>query len=165
MSEDRCIHDHSLDDAYVVREGRRLRRRCRPCQKAANRDWYARNRERISRDRAAKYAAALKAAEPIPVGCDTGEDVKVHQRAAHAPGLHGGQRMSDYSTADIIKNVYARVAAIQPVLVAEAAQSGANLAWAAEKLTALLADLAGHLNAIGADCGRYDDGRAVVSKA
>ncbi|WP_205843389.1 hypothetical protein, partial [Mycobacterium intracellulare] len=41
----------------------------------------------------------------------------------------------------------------------------ANLAWAAEKLTALLADLAGHLNAIGADCGRYDDGRAVVSKA
>lgn len=71
--------------------------------------------------------------------------------------------MSDYSTADIIKNVYARVTAIQPVLAAEGAQSGANLAWAAEKITSLLTDLAAHLNTIGGDRGLYDDGRAVVS--
>ncbi|OBJ86975.1 hypothetical protein [Mycobacterium sp. 1245852.3] len=66
----------------------------------------------------------------------------------------------DYSTADVIKNVYARVAEIQPALVADGVP---NLAWAAEKTTALLADLAAHLNTIGSDVGRYDDGRAVVS--
>lgn len=57
-----CTHGHDLGDAYLVRDGRRYRRRCRPCQKRANRHWYAANRERIAADRRTQRAASCKAA-------------------------------------------------------------------------------------------------------
>lgn len=54
-----CVHGHSLDDAYRVRDGLRIRHRCRPCQKAANRAWYAANKDRISAVRRAMRLARM----------------------------------------------------------------------------------------------------------
>lgn len=61
-ASDRCAHGHSMADAYFLRDGRRWRRRCRTCQRTANRRSYWRYRDRISAERRRKRAALKVAA-------------------------------------------------------------------------------------------------------
>lgn len=59
---DRCVHGHSMSDAYLLRDGRRVRRRCRTCQRKANRTTYWRYRVRISAERKCRRADRKAAA-------------------------------------------------------------------------------------------------------